>query len=120
MAKKERKQSRKRSPRSPRESQKAEAITVFWMTSLLATVIGEAGVLVTRSIVAFIEPYPALQMLSGLLLLISCVTGILCLALIPLVLRWRRMPPPVAITRFAVVAGLAPWLTLIAVFLFAE
>ena len=88
---------------------------MFWMTALLATVVGEAGVLVIRSVFVVAEPFPALKLLSGLLLLIACVTGVLCLALLPLVLRWRKVPPPIAITRFAIVASLLPWATLAAI-----
>lgn len=97
------------------ENSRAESITVFWTTSILATVIGEVGGLATRSILVFMdEPYPPLELLSGLLLMISCVTGLVSMALLPLVYRWRREPPPWPIVRFAIVAAVLPFVILIA------
>ena len=101
------------------ENSRAESITVFWTTSILATVIGEVGGLATRSILVFMEePYPPLELLSGLLLMISCVTGLVSMALLPLVYRWRREPPPWPIVRFAIVAAVLPFVILIAMTFF--
>lgn len=117
MAKRAKRRSRKR-PATPPESRSAEAITVFWTTTLLATVLGEVGALLSRTIVALTGAQGTLLLLSNLLLLIAAVTGLLCLALTPLVLRWRRVPPPAKITQFAVVFSLLPIVTLLVNLLF--
>ena len=101
------------------ENSRSESITVFWTTSILATVIGEVGGLAARSILVFMEePYPPLELLSGLLLMISCVTGLVSMALLPLVYRWRSEPPPWPIVRFAIVAAVLPFVILIAMTFF--
>ena len=119
MVKQKKSKSSSRQEKVPQESQRAEAITVFWMMALLATVLAQVAALVARLIVVFVSAYPALVLLSGLLLLIACVTGLLCLALTPLVLRWRRVAPPALITRFALVASFLPLVTA-AAFMFLQ
>jgi hypothetical protein len=52
------------------------------------------------------------------MLLVATATGLVCLVLTPLVLRWRDTPPPLGITRFAVAASLIP-LVLLAVLAFS-
>jgi len=79
--------------------------------SLFATALSEAGALIARGVIVLADPWPAVSLLSNLLLLIACVTGLLCLGLLPLVLQWRRTPPPLAIIRFALAAGILPWVT---------
>ena len=121
MAKRNRKkrkaQSRRGNP-SP-ESARAESITVFWTTSVLATVLALTGGLAARLALVFMdEPYPPVEMLSGLLLLISCVTGLVSMGLLPLVYRWRSGPPPRPVVRFAIVAAVLPYVILIAVAVF--
>ncbi len=108
------KKSKKRPARTsaPAESRSAEAATVFWMTSLLATVLAEGAGLTARLVMVLVEPFEPLAMLSNLLLLIAAVTGLLCLVMTPVVLRVREVPPPTAITRFAVAASILPIATL--------
>ncbi len=93
---------------------------MFWMMALLATVLSETGALIAHLFVTFAEPVPALVLLSNLLLLIAAVTGLLCLGLMPLVRRWRRVAPPAAITRFAIVASLLPLVTAAAMLVFGR
>ena len=110
--------SSKRKHEAAAETQRAESITVFWMTAVLATVVGEVGGLAARSIIVFTKPYPSLVLLSGLLLMIACVTGLVSLGLLPLVYRWRHVPPPWPIVRFAIVAAILPFVILAAMVVF--
>lgn len=94
------------------ESRPAEVVTVAWMLSMLVTVAAEffgsavwiALVLAGQGGVA----RPVL-LIPSLMLFIATVTGLLCLVLIRPVHRWRRVPPPRAITQFGIVVGLVPW-----------
>ncbi len=95
-------------------------MTVFWMMSLLVTVLGEAVALAARAYVVLVSAVDEVVLLSNLVLLISCITGLLCLGLTPLVLRWRRTAPPVAITRFAIAASLLPVVTVAALFILGK
>jgi hypothetical protein len=99
-------------PSAPAESRSADAATVFWVTSLLATVLAEAAGLAARLVIVLIEPFEPIALLSNLLLLIAAVTGAICLGMTPVVLRVREVPPPPAITRFAVAASILPIATL--------
>ena len=124
MSKKKSKQKQSKSANRSRsgsgESQRAESITVFWTTSVLATVLGEVGGLATRAVMVFSGTYPALELLSGLLLMIASITGLMSLGLLPLVYRWRRQPPPWAIVRFSIVAAILPFVILGAVIVFGN
>ena len=119
MANKKTKQKRsktsKRNPSSSGESQRAESITVFWTTAVLGTVLCEVGGLAARAVMYFTGTNRTLDVLSGLLLLISSVTGLVSLGLLPLVYRWRHVPPPWPIVRFAIVAALLPFVILAAI-----
>jgi hypothetical protein len=101
-------------PAGSAESPGAAALTVFWMTSLLATVLAELGGLISRLVMLFVNTPPSIVLLSNVLLLVAALAGLVCLVLTPIVLRWRRVPPPLAITRFAVGASLLPLGTLVA------
>ena len=43
-----------------------------------------------------------------LLLLVGALTGAVCVTLTPLVYRFRRNPPPAAVTAFGLVISIAP------------
>jgi hypothetical protein len=55
-----------------------------------------------------------LLVVAGMLLIVALATGVLCLGLTPLAYRVRSTHPPRAIAIAAVLIGLAPLLTLIA------
>lgn len=86
---------------------------MFWMLTLLATVVAELAALASRLVVVLIQPIEPLVLLSSLLLLVALITGLLCLALIPAVLHVRQVPPPAAITKFAIIAGALPAATIL-------
>lgn len=85
---------------------------MFWMTSVLATVLSQIIVLVFR-LLLLVGSSPALLLLSNVMLLVAAVTGVVCLIVTPIVYRWRDTPPPRAITQFAIVAGSLPIVVLV-------
>ena len=95
-----------------RESRAAVALTVAWMLSCLSTAVALFVVLGLRLLMlAFpvaaggIHP---LGRVSGVLLSVAVITGLVCVAFIPLVYRARQFAPPREITIGAVMIGLAP------------
>lgn len=101
----------------------ADATTVAWMLSLLATLIAEllalAGVILVAIVPQKEESPGLLNMIPGSLGFTALVTGGVCLVLTPIVRRLRGAPSPLAIEITAVVAGGIPWL-LVAVSLMAK
>ena len=94
------------------ESQSAEALTVFWTTTILATTAAALGGLVCRGLL-LVSDWPTWEMLSILLLVIGSVTGLVGLVLTPLVVRQRKVPPPIALVRFAWFICLLPMVLLL-------
>jgi heme/copper-type cytochrome/quinol oxidase subunit 2 len=101
------------------ESQAAIALTVGWMLTTMSTLV---ALLVAGAVGLAILVWPTdqgrehpLSAISGLMLLVSAATGVVCIALTPFVYRVRRSPPPRTVTVAAVLIGLAPLVT-IAVF----
>jgi hypothetical protein len=102
-------------PADANESRAAVALTVGWMLSVLSTLAALAvAALVGLATLAWPAPedqaHP-LAALAGMMLFVAIATGLLCLALTPLALRVRQIPPPLAITIGAVLIGLAPLVT---------
>jgi hypothetical protein len=97
---------------TPAESPSSKGVTVFWMTSLLATVLSQIVALALR-LLLLLGSAPPLLLLSNVMQLVAVVTGVVCLLVTPIVYRVRDTPPPRAITQFAVVAGLLPIVVLI-------
>lgn len=84
-------------------------ITVAWMLTLLATVGAEVVGTIARAVILLADNVPDTWLaFSGVMLFVASVTGLLCLGLTPLVCRFRREPPPRAITVFAVAASVLP------------
>ena len=107
------------SSHSTEEPRSGEALTVFWMLTLVATLAAEgiaaATALVALSGGAFEEESPSLlAVLPGVMYFTSLATGALCLILTPLVLRVLREPPPRSIVWTAGIAGAAPYAYLLA------
>ena len=95
------------------ETRTGDATTVAWTVSvttvLLCDVAAAAAYLYTQS-----NPQArGMIMLRELLLLAAAIIGFVSLALLPIVFRVRRMPPPSGLTVFAVCAASAPILALL-------
>ncbi len=75
------------------------------ITTLGAEVVG--GVL--RVVLSLVETAPTtLDAFPNLMLFTAAVTGMICLALTPLVYRFRHTPPPTAVTVLAVTVSVLP------------
>jgi len=94
------------------ESREAVAVTVAWMLACTSTAVAMFVVLALRFlIIAF--PTAAGQVhplgrISGVLLFVAMITGLMCVGLTPLAHRIRKIAPPRAITMGAVMIGLSP------------
>src|SRR4051812_9912341 len=80
-----------------RESRSAVAVTVVWMLTCMSTAVGTLMVLALRLLilafpVATSRVHP-LEQAAGVLLFVAYATGLLCLALTPLVYRVRTIAP---------------------------
>ena len=97
------------------ETAAAEAITVAWMLSMLATIGAEVAAIVVFvwTVVASMNDESIVLRLPGILLYIALVTGIVCLILIPIAQKVRRKPAPSGITICALVVGVAPMVTVL-------
>ncbi|MCA9148768.1 MAG: hypothetical protein KDA92_05695 [Planctomycetales bacterium] len=92
------------------ESQMADAATVAWMLTLMSTLSAEALGLVTRGL-ALGGGSERLQVLSGTLLLVAVLSGVILLVLTGITLRVRRNPPPRPIVVLSIVSGCLPMVT---------
>lgn len=102
----------------PEESRAAEAVTVAWMLSTLATFAAELAAGAAWAVVGPAVDDQLASPLSGLprlLLLIAAVTGSVSLLLAPITYRVRLVSPPRAITIIAVLVGIAPLIVLVLV-----
>jgi hypothetical protein len=104
-------------PRETGEERSADAATIAWMLSAIATLAAElvAGLAaVVNWLAGDSDKLPAVsRVLPSWFLFCAVVTGLLCLVLTPLVHKIRRQPPPRSVTITAVVIGLVPLVTLI-------
>jgi hypothetical protein len=100
-------------PAAPAESQAAEAATIGWMLAVLTTTVCEFGVLAARFYFAGRPDAAAVGTAGELLLFASAITGLVALLLIPVVYKARLVRPPSAVTAFAIIVGVAPWIVLL-------
>lgn len=98
------------------ESPTSRGVTVFWMTTLLATVVGELLALTLR-LAGWWAESPLLLRFSNLMVIIAAATGVVCLLLTALALRWRDTPPPRPVTQFAIGASVLAITSLVVVLL---
>lgn len=96
------------------EDRRAEAVTVAWMLTMLATTVADALSALMFAVLPalFAEAGQAEGMsplvFPRLLLLIAAFTGAACVCLTPFVYRFRRTPPPPSISAFGMVISIVP------------
>lgn len=90
------------------EGRTAEAATVAWMLSLMATILAEVVGMLCRWFTVLVEANERLQLLSVVMLFVALLAGIITLVMTPVVLRLSKVRPPSAIIQLAVVAGVLP------------
>jgi hypothetical protein len=120
MPKQKRKPKRRAKPKarddqreSSAETQAAEATTVAWTVSVTTVLLCDiAAALVHLYGRAFPEAHGA-NTFKGLLLISAAAIGGVSLAILPVVFRVRRTPPPSGVTVFAVCVAAAPILALL-------
>ena len=101
----------------PPPSSVSRAIVVAWVICTLTALLGELATVVLMVFQSFMAPSPQLGALAVLIVLTSTLSGILGLAILPVVMRHgpETSPRPVVIIS-AVICGL-PLLLLIGLFL---
>ena len=106
-------------PAVPRESPAAETLTVAWMVTVMATLLGQVAALGIQLYVrlggaSLNDMMRAnVEMIASVLLFVAGVTGLLCLILAPLAYRCRQVPPPWTVTLLAVVIAVIPIVTIL-------
>ena len=90
------------------ETRTAVAANVAWMLALMSTIAAEAIGLCCRWYTSFVEPVDLLTVLSGLMLLVAFVSGLVTLGMIPIVLKFSKLRPPMIVLQAAVLAGSLP------------
>ncbi|SRR5690606_17112269 len=104
------------------EERSAEAATVAWMLAAVATLASQLVALAARIAAWGTEPQElsqAASILPGWFLLCAVLTGLVCLALTPVVYRLRKRRPPLPVTIGAVVISLTPLVVLLVLSLLA-
>src|SRR5262245_55328359 len=82
------------------EERFADALTIIWMLSAVATLAAQMVAGLARALVLFTgeeTPQMVARILPGWFLLCSLITGIVCLILTPLAYFVRRTKPPTSI-----------------------
>lgn len=111
---KSKKAARRFALRQPAESRGAEVLTIAWTVALTTVVLCDLVAVAAHLYVAAFPAAPRMQLLEGLMLFGGSVIGVVCLALVPVVYRVRRLPPPPGIVIFGVLVALAPILATVA------
>ncbi len=101
------------------ETPAAEALTIAWMLTALATVVAEI-VAAFAWLVVWLGGSPDIKVtaMPRLATFVAAITGLVTLALTPLAVRARRIPPPQPIVAAVTVIGVIPCLAVCAVVYF--
>lgn len=93
------------------ESRRAEALTVFWMISVMATLC--AALLAVIGMVLPAGESGVFPILTPLMLLTASITAIVGVCITPLVYLYRRVRPPWIITAMALSVFALPFVLLV-------
>jgi len=107
----------------PAEDRRAEAVTVAWMLATIATFGAELMGVVVFLFVRFsnspTESPAPLRNLPPLMLFTALIVGLISLVMVPVVYRFRRVPPPRSATIISVLIALLPIILLAVSFFLA-
>ena len=112
-AKKRQRRTNRSNPHSrpaPTETRAAEAVTIAWTVTVTMLVVCE---LMGLAAVLYIRSAPdaaGVRSLAGAAQVCALTLAVICLTLMVVVYRVRRVRPPVAYTAFAVVVTLVPFI----------
>ena len=93
---------------APVESRTSDAATVCWTVSVTTLLMCNVAAVAAQLYVRRHPGARGILMLGEMLLLAGAVIGVVSLALLPVVYRLRREPPPQGLVVFAVCAAMAP------------
>jgi RsiW-degrading membrane proteinase PrsW (M82 family) len=96
------------------ESSPAEAATVAWTVAVTMVVACDVAAIAAHLYLLRHPGERPVAVLAQLMLFGGAVIGVASLALLPVVRKLRRVPPPTGFTVFAVCAAAAPVLALVA------
>jgi hypothetical protein len=109
---KNRKNSRARSPADPDESRPAEAVTIAWTSSVTGTFVADLVVIAAHLYARSNPDARAAIALEAIMLLSAAAMGAISLALLAIVWRMRRVKPPRGYMWFATLVAVAPIIAL--------
>ena len=95
------------------ETRLADALTVFWMITVMQVLLFELATVGFRWYYAAHPEAERLGALSDLLYLCAALGGCISLLILPLVWKLRRVKPPLGITLFAIIITALPIITMI-------
>jgi hypothetical protein len=96
------------------ETRVADALTVFWMVTVMAVLLLELATVGFRWYFHLHPNNQRIGMFADLLYLCSALVGCISLLLLPVVWRLRRVKPPRSITLFALVTAALPIIMMLA------
>jgi len=99
--------------RHSNETRAGDATTVAWIVSTTMVLLCDVAAVAAHFYTQANPSAGRIAMLKELMLFAGAVIGFISLAMLPIVLRVRRVPPPSGVTAFAVCAAAAPILALI-------
>ena len=106
--KKGRRPTRRYQHRQPQETKAAEVMTVGWTVCLTGVLLCDLVAVMVHLVVPLFSAGIHWQVLENLMLFSGSLIGLLCLILVPVVYRVRRVPPPIGIVMFAIFISIAP------------
>lgn len=98
---------------APAESRASDAVTVCWTVSVTTLLMCNIAAIAAQLYARRHPQARGMLMLGEMLLLAGAVIGVASLALLPVMYRVRRSPPPPGLVVFAVCAAVAPILAVV-------
>jgi hypothetical protein len=112
--KKAKKKPRRFAPRPPSETRTSEVLTVAWTVSLTMVLACDVVAVIAHLYAKSVTPSDGIELFVGMMLFGGSVVGVVCLGLLPVLIRVRRLPPPPGIMVFGVLVSVAPMLAAVA------
>lgn len=95
------------------ETRTSDAATVGWTVSITMVLVCDLAAIVAHLYARGNPQARGVALFGELLLVAGAVVGVISLAMLPIVYRVRRVPPPPGLTAFAACAAVAPILAIL-------